>query len=253
MAFDVPAEAYARFMGRYSTLLSAPFADFAGVHPGQRALDVGCGPGALTAELVRRLGAEAVAAVDPSPPFVLAVSERHPQVDVREAVAEDLPFPDSSFDIALAQLVVHFMSDPLVGLGEMLRIVRPGGVVAATVWDFAGEHSPLSVFWRAARAIDPDVRDESMLAGAQEGGLSELFTAVGFQEVTETSLEISVQHSDFEEWWAPYTGGVGPAGFYFSSLAPEEQEALQERCRTMLPDGPFTLVSRAWAARGVVA
>src|SRR5690606_18323226 len=119
-----------------------------------------------TAELVRRLGAEAVAAVDPSAPFVLAARERHPQVDVREAVAEDLPFPDSSFDIALAQLVVHFMSDPLVGLGEMLRVVRPGGIVAASVWDFAGEHSPLSVFWRAARAIDPDVRDESMLAGA---------------------------------------------------------------------------------------
>lgn len=135
MAFDVPAEAYDRFMGRYSALLSAPFADFAGVHPGQRALDVGCGPGALTAELVRRLGAEAVAAVDPSAPFVLAARERHPQVDVREAVAEDLPFPDSSFDIALAQLVVHFMSDPLVGLGEMLRVVRPGGIVAASVWD----------------------------------------------------------------------------------------------------------------------
>lgn len=252
MAFDVPAEAYDRFMGRYSALLSAPFADFAGVHPGQRALDVGCGPGALTAELVRRLGAEAVAAVDPSAPFVLAARERHPQVDVREAVAEDLPFPDSSFDIALAQLVVHFMSDPLVGLGEMLRVVRPGGIVAASVWDFAGEHSPLSVFWRAARAIDPDVRDESMLAGAQEGGLNELFTAVGFQDVDETALEISVEHSDFDEWWTPYTGGVGPAGFYFSSLAPEEQEALQERCRTMLPDGPLTLVSRAWAARGVV-
>lgn len=253
MAFDVPAEAYDRFMGRYSSLLSAPFADFAGVHPGQRALDVGCGPGTLTAELAQRLGAEAVAAVDPSAPFVLAARERHPHVDVREAAAEDLPFPDDSVDVALAQLVVHFMSDPLLGLGEMRRVVRPGGVVAASVWDFAGEQSPLSVFWRAARAIDPDVRDESLLAGAHEGGLSELFTAVGFQDVDETALEISVQHSDFEEWWVPFTAGVGPAGFYFASLAPEEQGELQERCRAALQDGPFTLTARAWAARGVVA
>lgn len=253
MAFDVPAEAYDRFMGRYSTLLAGPFADFAGVRDGQSALDVGCGPGALTSELVRRLGAEAVAAVDPSPSFVLAAQQRHPRVDVRDAIAEDLPFLDESVDVALAQLVVHFMSDPLVGLREMRRVVRRGGVVAACVWDFAGGQSPLSMFWSAAREIDPDVRDESLLAGAHEGGLSELFGAVGFQDVSETPLEISVRHDDFEEWWAPYTGGVGPAGSYFASLAPEKQDALRERCRTMLPDGPFTLVSRAWAARGVAA
>ena len=253
MAFDIPAEAYDRFMGRYSTLLAGPFADFAGVRGGQRALDVGCGPGALTAELVRRLGAGAVAAVDPSPSFVQAAQQRYPQVDVRDASAEHLPFPDDAVDVALAQLVVHFMSDPLVGLGEMGRVVRRGGVVAACVWDFAGERSPLSVFWSAAREIDPDVRDESLLAGAHEGGLSELFEAVGCGGVEEVPVEISVQHDDFEEWWTPYTGGVGPAGFYFASLAPEEQDALRELCRTILPDGPFTLVSRAWAARGVVA
>jgi SAM-dependent methyltransferase len=171
---------------------------------------------------------------------------------VREAAAEDLPFPDESVDAALAQLVVHFMSDPLVGLREMRRVVRSGGVVAACVWDYAGERSPLSVFWRAAREIDPGVRDESLLAGAHEGGLRELFDTVGFRDVEEVAIEFSVQHDDFEEWWTPYTEGVGPAGSYFASLGPDEKDALRERCHTMLPDGPFTLVSRAWAAKGFV-
>lgn len=252
MGFDIPAVAYDRFMGRYSSLLSAQFVDFAGVRAGQRALDVGCGPGALTAELVSRLGASAVAAIDPSVSFVTAARERQPHVDIREATAEDLPFPDDSVDVALAQLVVHFMSDPLKGLSEMRRVVRGGGVVAANVWDFVGERSPLSVFWRAAREIDPVVRDESMLPGAHEGDLSGLFTAVGLLDVSEVALEISMEHSDFEEWWTPYTGGVGPVGSYFASLDDEHQIAVREQCRAMLPDGPFTLVSRAWAARGTV-
>jgi SAM-dependent methyltransferase len=252
MGFDIPAVAYDRFMGRYSSLLSPQFADFAGVRIGQRALDVGCGPGALTAELVTRLGADSVSAVDPSVSFVAAAQERQPLVDVREASAEDLPFPDNSVDVALAQLVVHFMSDPVTGLGEMQRVVRSGGVVAANVWDFVGSGSPVSLFWRAAREIDPVVRDESLLPGAREGDLSALFGEVGLQDVAEVPLEISMEHSDFEEWWTPYTGGVGPVGSYFALLDEEHQAAVRERCRAMLPTGPFTLVSRAWAARGVV-
>lgn len=115
MSFDVAAEAYDHFMGRYSRLLSAQLADFAGVYGGQRVLDVGCGPGALTAELVARLGPAAVAAVDPSEPFVAAARARNPGVDVRRSSAERLPFPKGTFDAALAQLVVHFMTDPVVG------------------------------------------------------------------------------------------------------------------------------------------
>ena len=252
MGFDIPAEAYDTFMGRYSSLLSARFADFAGVRPGQRALDVGCGPGALTAELVARLGADAVAAIEPSLSFLTAAHERHPRVNIREASAEQIPFPDDSFDVALAQLVVHFMSDPVVGLGEMQRVVRQGGVVAANVWDFVGELSPLSLFWRAASEIDPVVRDESTLPGARKGDLSELFTTVGLLDVEEMGLDITMQHSGFDEWWVPYTGGVGPVGSYFALLSDEHQVALRERCRSLLPKGQFTLVSRAWAARGTV-
>ena len=142
MTFDVRADAYDRFMGRYSTPLAPQFADLAGVAAGQRVLDVGCGPGALTTELVRRLGGDAVSAVDPSEPFVAAIQQRQPGVTVRQAAAEQLPFPDRTFDAALAQLVVHFMTDPVAGLREMARVTRPGGVVAVCVWDNAGGKGP---------------------------------------------------------------------------------------------------------------
>ena len=175
MSFDVAAEAYDRYMGLYSTQLSAPFADVARVHPGQRVVDVGCGPGALTAELVARVGPSGVAAVDPSESFVAASRERYPGVDVRQAAAERLPFPDDAFDAALAQLVVHFMQDPVAGLAEMGRVTRPGGSVAACVWDHAGSQGPLRLFWDAARELDPDVADESDLPGTREGHLVELF------------------------------------------------------------------------------
>jgi ubiquinone/menaquinone biosynthesis C-methylase UbiE len=251
VSFEVAADAYDRFMGRYSRLLSPLLADFAGVAPGHRAVDVGCGPGALTSELVARLGASSVAAVDPSAPFVEAARTRHPGVDVRPAAAEEMPFEADVFDAALAQLVVHFMADPVAGLAEMRRVTRPGGVVAACVWDFAGGAAPLSLFWEAARQLDPGVVDESHLAGAREGHLSELFAAAGMRDIEETALSIQREHAGFEEWWEPYTGGVGPAGTYVQALSTQQQAELRDRCRALLPDGPFVLVSRAWAARGL--
>lgn len=252
MSFDVAADAYDQFMGRYSRLLSPQLADFAGVHNGQRVLDVGCGPGALTAVLVERVGSSNVSAVDPSEPFVAAVRARHPGVDVRNASAEDLPFADGTFDAAIAQLVVHFMSDPAAGLAEMARVTRRGGVVAACVWDHAGGHGPLSIFWQAARELDPGVEDESHLAGAREGHLAELFEAAGLRQVGSTAISASLEHQRFEEWWEPYTRGVGPAGAYAAGLDPARQGALRERCRLLLPEPPFVLTSRAWTARGVV-
>lgn len=251
MSFDVAAEAYDRFMGRYSQLLSPQLADLAGVRHGQRVLDVGCGPGALTAELVGRLGATAVAAVDPSEPFVDAARTRNPGVDVRRASAEQLPFPDGSFDAVLAQLVVHFMADPVAGLTEMARVTRRDGVVAACVWDHAGDQGPLSSFWQAARVLDPDVEDESQLAGAREGHLAELFDAAGLREIEETAVSSTLEHPSFEEWWEPFTRGVGPAGSYVAKLSAERQAELRETCRRSLPTGAFVLTARAWAARGL--
>ena len=251
MSFEVPAEAYDRFMGRYSRGLSSQLADLAGVGPGQRVLDVGCGPGALVGELIGRVGAEGVAAVDPSESFVLAARKRHPGVDVRRASAEQLPFEDATFDAALAQLVVHFMADPVAGLTEMARVTRAGGAVAACVWDHASDQGPLGVFWRAARELDAAVHDESDLAGVRQGHLVELFEAVGgLGSVGEAAFVVRVKHPTFQEWWEPFTRGVGPAGAYVASLDDARREALRARCRAALPSEPFTITARAWAARG---
>jgi SAM-dependent methyltransferase len=251
VSFIVAADAYDRFMGRYSVPLAPRLADFAGVEAGQRVLDVGCGPGALTTELVGRVGAASVAAVDPSEPFVEAARERHPGVSVQQAAAERLPFAEGVFDAALAQLVVHFMADPVAGLREMARVTRPGGVVAACVWDHAGGQGPLAAFWEAAHELDPDVEDESRLPGAREGHLAELGRAAGLEEVEDTALSVGVEHPTFEDWWEPFTLGVGPAGSYAAGLDPERQARLRERCRELLPPAPFVLTARAWAARGL--
>jgi SAM-dependent methyltransferase len=252
MSFDVAAEAYDEFMGRWSSPLAPQLADLAGVSAGLRVLDVGCGPGALMTELVARVGPAAVAAVDPSPAFVAAARARHPGVDVRQAAAELLPFRDGLFDAALAQLVVHFMEDPVAGLAEMARVTRPGGVVAACVWDYAGGRGPLGPFWRAARELDLEVSDESRLAGTGEGQLAGLLEASGLHGVEQTALSVSRDHSRFDDWWEPFTRGVGPAGSYVAGLPAQQQLALRERCRAMLPAGPFTVTAHAWAARGVV-
>ena len=252
MSFAVAAEAYDRFMGRYSSPLASPFADFAGVASGQKALDVGCGPGALTTELVNRLGAASVAAVDPSEPFVAAISDRLPLVSVHQAAAESLPFEDDSFDAALAQLVVHFMPDPVAGLREMRRVARSGGVVAATVWDHGGDRGPLSLYWDAVRELDPSNVGESTLAGATRGDLTRLFESAGIDDVEEHSLTVDVEHETFDEWWEPYTLGVGPAGAYVAGLDAERREQLRDICRARLPAAPFVVSALAWCARGRV-
>ncbi len=245
------ADAYDRFMGRYSRLLAPQLADFAGVRAGQRVLDVGCGPGALTAELVARVGPTGVAAVDPSASFVAAARERYPGVEVVQASAERLPFPDLTFDAAIAQLVVHFMPDPHEGLAEMARVTRRDGVIAACVWDHAGAQGPLSLFWRPARELDPEVDDESGLPGVREGHLAELFEAIGLHEIEQTVLWVSVEHATFEAWWEPFTTGVGVAGSYLVSLSADRQVELRERCRALVPSAPFVVTARAWTARAL--
>jgi SAM-dependent methyltransferase len=239
-------------MGRYSVPLAPRFAEFAGVTAGQRVLDVGCGPGALTLELVRRLGPAAVCAVDPSELFVAAVRSRYAGVRVHRGAAEKLPFEARLFDAALAQLVVHFMADPVIGLREMARVTTPGGMVAACVWDHAGGHGPLSLFWDAARNLDPDLEDESALAGARRGHLAALFDAAGVRRIEECTLVVDVEHSSFQEWWDPFMFGVGPAGSFVARLDPARQARLRELCRERLPAAPFVVSARTWAARGLV-
>jgi SAM-dependent methyltransferase len=250
VSFEVSADAYMRFMGQYSEPLAPRFADLAGIHDGQRVLDVGCGPGALTAELVNRVGAASVSAVEPSDSFAAAVRERLPGVEVRQSAAEQLPFPDGTFDAALAQLVVHFMADPVHGLREMRRVTRPGGTVAACVWDHAGGRGPLAAFWSAVRELDPAADDESGLAGVREGHLAELFSQAGLDRTSVTALTVRVRHASFDDWWQPFTLGVGPAGVYVASLAPDRRAALREQCRRLLPAGPVDITAAAWAVSG---
>jgi SAM-dependent methyltransferase len=252
MSFNVDPAAYGRFMGRFSEPLAAQFAELAQVRTGQRALDVGCGPGGLTAQLVDRLGADAVSAVDPSAEFVAAVRARFPALDVRAAAAERLPFPDDSFDLAVAQLVVHFMADPVAGLSEMARVTRPGGLVAACVWDHAGGSGPLATFWRAAHDTDPQVRDESELAGAREGHLVELCRAAHLTDVEPLSLTVTVPFATFDDWWEPFTLGVGPAGAYVAQLDEPQRDRLRGRCVRLLPSSPFEISASAWCVRAFV-
>ena len=249
MSFEVGAEVYGRFMGRYSEPLAESFVAFAGLTRAGRVLDVGSGTGALTAKLVER--ADAVSAVDPSETFVAAARSRLPGVDVQRAAAEQLPFPDDVFDFAFAQLVVHFMADPVAGLREMARVTRPGGTVAACVWDHAGGGSPLATFWRAVKDLDPRARDESALAGAREGHLAQLFAQAGLHDIESTLLTVRSSFASFDEWWEPYTLGVGPAGEYVRGLDPSRRAALRERCAALLPaDGPIEVIASAWSTLG---
>ena len=250
MSFLVPPDAYARFMGRFSVPLSRAFADFVDVRPGQRVLDVGSGPGALTAELVQRVGAEShVAAIDPSPPFVAALSERLPGADVRTGAAELLPFADASFDATVAQLVVHFMSDPVRGLSEMARVTRPDGVVAACVWDHDGGRSPLSLCWDVVHDLDPGAVDEAGLPGARAGHLESLAADAGLHDVVGGSLRVEVTFDDVDEWWEPYTFGIGPLGAHIAGLDEEQRALLRGRCAERLGPAPFTITAHAWALR----
>jgi SAM-dependent methyltransferase len=251
VSFEVPAESYDAFMGRYSRHLSPQLADLAGVAAGQDVLDVGCGPGALTAELVSRVGSDHVTAVDPSERFVDAIRDRFPGVAVERATAEELPLPNHSVDAALAQLVVHFMTDPVAGLLEMARVTKPGGAVAACVWDHAeGGSGPMSVYYEALHEVDPSRPNESGRPGTRPGQLAELFRETGLDDIEETTLVARVNHPSFEDWWAPYELGVGPAGAYVASLEAPRRRELREFCRPRMPQAPFTITGKAWAARG---
>lgn len=251
--FDAPAQSYDGFMGRYARPLAPLFADFAGVTTGQRVVDVGCGPGALTAELADRLGACQVLACDPSPPFVSACRERLPGVDVRSGTAESIPFGDQVADLALAQLVLHFVTDPVAAGQEMARVVRPGGVVAACVWDFSQGMQMLRAFWDAALTVDPEAPDElQVLRFGREHELARWLTDTGLEAIAEAEVTVHVRYRDFAELWNGFLAGIGPAGSYCVGLADDHRAALRDALFERLgrPGGGFTLSGTARAARG---
>jgi SAM-dependent methyltransferase len=256
--FRAPADAYDRHVGRYGPRLARGLIAAAGVRPGRRAVDVGCGPGALTGALAVLLGARAVVAVDPSEPFVQACRERNPGVDVRAGTAEDLPVADDAVDAVLSQLVINFCSDADAALAEMRRVARGGGIVAGCVWDYAEGMELLRAFWDAAREIDPEAgaaRDEAIVMPyCRRGELADLWTRAGLQDVVSGELVVEAAYDDFDDLWAPLATGVGPSGAFAAGLEPDAREALGAALHRRLdaPDGPFQLRARAWFARGTV-
>jgi SAM-dependent methyltransferase len=257
--FRAPAEAYDRHVGRYAPQLAHALISFAGVEPPMRALDVGCGPGALAAALVARLGSVSVCGVDPSERFVQACRARLPGVEVAVGSAEALPFADDAFDATLSQLVVNFMADPEAGVREMARVTRPGGLVAACVWDYAGEMTLLRAFWDAAREVDAEraaAADEGVvMRWCGEGELGELWRIAGVDHVGSGALVARASYAGFDDLWSPLTSGVAPSGAFCQALDEEDRAALRRAYRRRLGvgDGPFELTARAWAAMGIAS
>ena len=253
MSFAVAGDKYDRFMGRYSRELAPRLIEFAGVDPGMVVVDVGCGPGALTERLVQRVGAGNVAAADPSEPFVAAVTERAPGVDVRQAAAEELPWGDDRFDAALSQLVVNFMRDADAGASEMRRVTRPGGVVAACTWSYGEDMQMLRGFWDAARRLDSGAPDEaSRCATGAWRSWKSYGGASGLNDVDTDHLRVETGYTGFDDLWEPFTYGVGPAGAYLAKLDSGQREQLRTELFKGLgePAGEFTLSATACAVRG---
>jgi SAM-dependent methyltransferase len=253
VTFATTREAYDAYMGRYADRLAPLLIAFAGVQQGERVLDVGCGPGSLTEALAELVGPEHVAAVDPSEPFAAASAERVPAADVQVGAAESLPWPADTFDAALAQLVVNFMSDADAGVAEMRRVVGPGGTVASCTWDYSGGMTMLRTFWDAALALDSGTPDEALTMRYHDpDDLRQLWLRAGLEAVQTDTLVVEAPYRDFDDYWEPFTSGVGPGGAYCLSLDPDRRAALREECRRRLgdPGGAFTLSATAWAVKG---
>jgi SAM-dependent methyltransferase len=250
MSFAVAGESYDRFMGRYSRPLAPLFLDFAGVAAGP-VIELGCGPGPLTEVMASRFGPAAVAAVDPSEPFVAACRARVPGADVRQASAEALPFPDASFTAALSQLVLSFVRDAPRTVAEAIRVVRPGGTVAACTWDADG-FDLARVFWQAALRFDPAAPDDARLPYRRSDTLLGLWRGAGLRDVEAGVIDVGARYEGYDDFWETITLGVGPPGAYLATRPEADQARIREACHGALgrPSGAFTLSARALAIRG---
>lgn len=251
---------YEKFMGRWSRQLAPLLVQFAGVRAGDAVLDVGSGTGSLAAAVREAAPSARVVGIDPSAAYVAYAGSQLPQDGFRFVVgdAQKMDFPDDSYDRALSLLVMNFIPDPAKALGEMTRVTRPGGTVAAAVWDYGGRMEMLRVFWDEAVAGDPaaENRDERHMPLCRQGELAALWRNGGLTHVEEQPLTFPMSFAAFDDYWAPFLGGQGPAGAYVATLPGDRRAALRERLLKRLADGdenrPFTLEARAWAARGEV-
>jgi SAM-dependent methyltransferase len=246
------SDGYELFMGRWSRRLAPLFVTFAGVTVGDRVLDVGSGTGALAATAAAVASVQ-VTGIEPSAAYVRYAQEHvSGRFEVGNALA--LPFSDGAFDRTLSMLVLNFVSDSAAALQQMIRVTRPGGIVAAVVWDYGDGMQMLRTFWDAAVAVDPDAvrRDERHMPLSTRGALAELWRTHGLRDVDEQPLTIEMTFASFDDYWQPFLEGQGPAGVYVSSLPESARHALESRLRERLAEAGLTLQARAWAVRGVV-
>jgi ubiquinone/menaquinone biosynthesis C-methylase UbiE len=254
------AAGYEQLMGRWSRLLASPFIAFAGISDGERILDVGCGTGSLTFALAQRPTLTEIAAVDISPVFVEEVQRRSKdaRINVQQADACALPFEEHRFDRALALLVLHFIPEPQKAVAEMRRVTRPGGTVAAAVWDHLGGLPAMRMIWDSISSTSEKAR---AAAGRyfwqpmmQPDEMKQCFLAAGLRDVEQQSLLIRMNYQSFEDYWTPLAAGEGPIGRYISTLDPAERAELESSVRLAYesgrPDGPRSFAAVAWACRG---
>ena len=257
-AWDV-GEAYEPYVGRWSRLVAREFLAWLAVPPGRRWLDVGCGTGALSGTILEMAEPAAVFGIDPSPGFVAYARGRlmDPRVAFEVGNARALPVADGAVDAVVSGLVLNFVPEPERALSEMSRVARPGGVVAAYVWDYAEGMQMMRHFWDAAGELDPGARelDEGRrFPLCKPEPLADLFRRAGLSEVEARAIDVPTVFRDFDDYWSPFLGGQAPAPGYAMSLGEERRAALRERIRDGLPTNPrgeHHLVARAWAVRGV--
>jgi SAM-dependent methyltransferase len=253
-------DAYERFMGRWSRALAPLLVQFAGIKDGDTVLDVGSGTGAMAAAVAAAAPSSRVVGVDPAAPYVALAQSRHPGDLVRFEVgdAQQLRFEDATFDRTVSLLVMNFIPDPARALGEMRRVSRRGGTIAAAVWDYGDGMEMLRAFWDEAIALTPahSARDERHMPLCRRGEMGALWRRVGLEQVVEEGLAIETRFSGFDDYWAPFLEKQGPAGAYAASLSDDARDQLRARLRRRLlgdgPDRPIVLTARAWAVRGVV-
>lgn len=249
------AASYEQFMGRLSRSLAPTFLRFAAIGDASKVLDVGSGTGSLAECVALAYPACSIVGIDPSAEYVAFSSAKSPTGRLRYEVGDALHLEShvGTFDAAVSQLVFNFISQPEQALIQLCRVVRPGGVIAAAVWDYGGGMEVLREFWDAAAALDPGASalDEKHMPLCRQGELAALWQRAGLKEVNETCLEIDVRFDSYADYWRPFLLGQGPAGSYVKRLAASQVEALAAELERRLPSAPFTLSAKSWAVRGI--
>jgi SAM-dependent methyltransferase len=248
------ADSYELYMGRWSRLLAPPFIAFAGVHDGDAVLDVGSGTGVLAFAVRAADPTGKIIGIDLSPDYVSYAAHHHSEARVQFEVgdAQKLQFGAATFDKTVSLLVLNFVPDPVLAVREMQRVTKPGGTIAAAVWDYGGDMEMLRIFFEEASALDPSfTTDERKMPLGKPGALAELFRTAGLDPV-EGPVTITLHFTSFDDYWRPFLLGTGPAGAYVKQLAPDRRDALAARLRHRLGDHAFDLKGRAWAVKATV-